>query len=163
MKLNDLLKGINILSVNGDLNIDINNIAYDSRKVKENTLFICIKGFNSDGHKYIESAIEKGAKAFLVQEDINIEGYTFIKVEDTRASMANVADNFYNNPSKELGVIGVTGTNGKTTTAYLTYQLLNKLGIKCAYIGTIGFYINNKHTNINNTSIIKNIETYKII
>ena len=90
MKLNDLLKGINILSVNGDLNIDINNIAYDSRKVKENTLFICIKGFNSDGHKYIESAIEKGAKAFLVQEDINIEGYTFIKVEDTIAFMGFV-------------------------------------------------------------------------
>ena len=88
MKLNDLLKGLNVLSVNGDLNIDITNIAYDSRKVEENTLFICVKGFNSDGHKYIDSAIEKGAKAFLVQEDVNIEGYTFIKVEDTRASMA---------------------------------------------------------------------------
>ena len=74
MKLHDLLKGLDIVSITGDLNIDITNIAYDSRKVKENTLFICIKGFNSDGHKYIESAIEKGAKAFLVQEDINIEG-----------------------------------------------------------------------------------------
>ena len=70
MKLNDLLKGINILSVNGDLNIDINNIAYDSRKVKENTLFICIKGFNSDGHKYIESAIEKGAKGRYIYRTI---------------------------------------------------------------------------------------------
>ena len=115
MKLNELLKGLDVISITGDLNIDINNIAYDSRKVEDNTLFICIKGFNSDGHKYIESAIEKGAKAFLVQEDINIEGYTFIKVEDTRASMAKVADNFYGNPSSELGVIGVTGTNGKTS------------------------------------------------
>ena len=80
MKLNDILNGLETVSITGDLNIDITNIAYDSRKVEENTLFICIKGFNSDGHKYIESAIEKGAKAFLVQEDVNIEGYTFITV-----------------------------------------------------------------------------------
>ena len=101
MKLNDILNGLETVSITGDLNIDITNIAYDSRKVEENTLFICIKGFNSDGHKYIESAIEKGAKAFLVQEDVNIEGYTFIKVEDTRASMAKVASNFYNTPSND--------------------------------------------------------------
>ena len=144
MKLNDLLKGINILSVNGDLNIDINNIAYDSRKVKENTLFICIKGFNSDGHKYIESAIEKGAKAFLVQEDINIEGYTFIKVEDTRASMANVADNFYNNPSKELGVIGVTGTNGKTSITTFLSEILSSNNKKVGLVGTIKIFDGDK-------------------
>ena len=148
MKLNDLLKGINILSVNGDLNIDINNIAYDSRKVKENTLFICIKGFNSDGHKYIESAIEKGAKAFLVQEDINIEGYTFIKVEDTRASMANVADNFYNNPSKELGVIGVTGTNGKTSITTLLSSNNKKVGL----VGTIKIFDGDKEVESSSTT-----------
>ena len=90
MKLNDIINGLETVSITGDLNIDITNIAYDSRKVEENTLFICIKGFNSDGHKYIESAIEKGAKAFLIQDDVNIEGYTFIKVEDTRSSMAKL-------------------------------------------------------------------------
>ena len=152
MKLNDLLKGINILSVNGDLNIDINNIAYDSRKVKENTLFICIKGFNSDGHKYIESAIEKGAKAFLVQEDINIEGYTFIKVEDTRASMANVADNFYNNPSKELGVIGVTGTNGKTSITTFLSEILSSNNKKVGLVGTIKIFDGDKEVESSSTT-----------
>ena len=152
MKLNDLLKGINILSVNGDLNIDINNIAYDSRKVKENTLFICIKGFNSDGHKYIESAIEKGAKAFLVQEDINIEGYTFIKVEDTRASMANVADNFYNNPSKGLGVIGVTGTNGKTSITTFLSEILSSNNKKVGLVGTIKIFDGDKEVESSSTT-----------
>ena len=152
MKLHDLLKGLDIVSITGDLNIDITNIAYDSRKVKENTLFICIKGFNSDGHKYIESAIEKGAKAFLVQEDINIEGYTFIKVEDTRASMANVADNFYNNPSKELGVIGVTGTNGKTSITTFLSEILSSNNKKVGLVGTIKIFDGDKEVESSSTT-----------
>ena len=152
MKLHDLLKGLDIVSITGDLNIDITNIAYDSRKVKENTLFICIKGFNSDGHKYIESAIEKGANAFLVQEDINIEGYTFIKVEDTRASMANVADNFYNNPSKELGVIGVTGTNGKTSITTFLSEILSSNNKKVGLVGTIKIFDGDKEVESSSTT-----------
>ena len=152
MKLHDLLKGLDIVSVTGDLNIDIANIAYDSRKVEENTLFICIKGFNSDGHKYIESAIEKGAKAFLVQENINIEGYTFIKVEDTRASMANIADNFYNNPSKELGVIGVTGTNGKTSITTFLSEILSLNNKKVGLVGTIKIFDGDKEIESSSTT-----------
>lgn len=152
MKLHDLLKGLDIVSVTGDLNTEITNIAYDSRKVEENTLFICIKGFNSDGHKYIESAIKKGAKAFLVQEDINIEGYTFIKVEDTRASMANVADNFYNNPSKELGVIGVTGTNGKTSITTFLSEILSLNNKKVGLVGTIKIFDGDKEVESSSTT-----------
>ena len=89
MKLNQVIQNLNILTLKGNLDIEITNVQYDSRKVTEGTLFICIKGFNSDGHKYIQSAIEKGAKVFLVQENINIDGYTFIKVEDTRKCYGN--------------------------------------------------------------------------
>lgn len=140
MKLNEILKGLDIVDITGDINIDISNIAYDSRKVEENTLFICIKGFNSDGHKYIESAIEQGAKAFLIQDDVNIEGYTFIKVEDTRKAMAKVADNFYNNPSKELDVIGVTGTNGKTSITTFLSEILSLNDKKVGLVGTIKIF-----------------------
>ena len=133
MKLNDIINGLEIIKVNGNLDLDITNIEYDSRKVRENTLFICIKGFNSDGHKYIQNAIKSGAKSFLVQDDINIDGYTFIRVNDTRASMAKIADNFYNHPSKKFGVIGVTGTNGKTSITTLLSEILksnnNKVGL----------------------------------
>ncbi len=94
MKLNDIIQGLDIINVKGELNIDINNVQYDSRKVTKGTLFICIKGFVSDGHKYIKDAIEKGASAFLVEEDVEIKGCTFIKVKDTRKDMAKVADNF---------------------------------------------------------------------
>ena len=92
MKLNDIIQGLDIINVKGELNIDINNVQYDSRKVTKGTLFICIKGFVSDGHKYIKDAIEKGASAFLVEEDVEIKGCTFIKVKDTRKDMAKVAD-----------------------------------------------------------------------
>ena len=152
MILNDLLNGLDIINITGNLNIDITNIAYDSRKVEENTLFICIKGFNSDGHKYIESAIEKGAKAFLVQEDINIEGYTFIKVEDTRASMAKVADNFYGNPSSELGVIGVTGTNGKTSITTFLSEILSLNNKKVGLVGTIKIFDGDKEVESSSTT-----------
>lgn len=140
MKLNDIIKDLEVVSIYGDLNIEIENIEYDSRKVNENTLFICIKGFNSDGHKYIESAIKKGAKAFLVQDDVKIEGYTFVKVADTRAAMAVVADNFYNHPSQQLGVIGVTGTNGKTSITTFISEILKNNNKEVGLVGTIKIF-----------------------
>lgn len=140
MKLNDIIKDLEIVSTYGDINIEIENIEYDSRKVNENTLFICIKGFNSDGHKYIEGAIEKGAKAFLVQDDVEIEGYTFVKVADTRASMAVVADNFCNHSSQQLEVIGVTGTNGKTSITTFINEILKNNNKKVGLVGTIKIF-----------------------
>ena len=152
MKLNDIIKGLEIIKVDGELDLDINNVEYDSRKVSENTLFICIKGFNSDGHKYIQSAIEKGAKAFLVQDDIKIDGYTFIRVNDTRSSMAKVADNFYNHPSKKLGVIGVTGTNGKTSITTFLSEILKANNNKVGLIGTIKIFDGEKDVESNSTT-----------
>lgn len=152
MKLNQVIQNLNILNLKGNLDIEITNVQYDSRKVTEGTLFICIKGFNSNGHKYIQSAIEKGAKAFLVQEDINIDGYTFIKVEDTRKSMATVAANFYNHPSKKFGVVGVTGTNGKTSITTFLSEILNLNEKKVGLIGTIKIFDGDKEVESNSTT-----------
>ena len=152
MKLNQVVQNLDILISKGNLDIEITNIQYDSRKVTEGTLFICIKGFNSDGHKYIQSAIEKGAKAFLVQENVNIDGYTFIKVEDTRKAMATVADNFYNHPSKKFGVVGVTGTNGKTSITTFLSEILNLNEKKVGLIGTIKIFDGDKEVESNSTT-----------
>lgn len=152
MKLNQAIENLEILNSKGILDIEITNIQYDSRKVTEGTLFMCIKGFNSDGHKYIQSAIEKGAKAFLVQEDIDIDGYTFIKVEDTRKSMATVADNFYNHPSRKFGVVGVTGTNGKTSITTFLSEILNLNEKKVGLIGTIKIFDGNEEVESNTTT-----------
>ena len=137
MLLKDILKDIDIINTKGNLDIEIDNIQYDSRKVGKNGLFICVKGFNVDGHKFIDKAIEQGAKAFLVEEEIYIEGYTFVKVKNTREDMAKVADNFYNHPSQRFEVIGVTGTNGKTSITTFLNEILTSANNKVGLIGTI--------------------------
>lgn len=152
MKLDKILKELNIEQIYGDLNIDINKITYDSRKAEKDTLFICIKGFNCDGHRFIESAMEKGAIAFLVEDDIQIPGYTFIKVKDTRVAMAKVADNFNNNPSRKLNVIGVTGTNGKTSITTFISEILKLNNHKVGLIGTIKISYGDKDIEANSTT-----------
>ncbi|OPJ56852.1 UDP-N-acetylmuramoyl-L-alanyl-D-glutamate--2,6-diaminopimelate ligase [Alkalithermobacter paradoxus] len=137
MKLKDIIYGLDIINVRGDLNLDIKNIDYDSRRLQEDSLFICIKGFNVDGHKYIKNAIDKGSIAFIVEEDIYIDGYTFIQVNDSRGAMAKVSSNFYNNPSKKLNLVGVTGTNGKTTITHLMKDILTQNKNNIGLIGTI--------------------------
>lgn len=141
MRLSNLIRNLDIIDINGGLNIEITNIHYDSREIKDKGLFICINGFNSNGHNYIKSAIKNGAKAFLIEEDINLneinkKDFTFIKVNNTRKSMAIISDTFYNSPSSKLNIIGITGTNGKTTTSYLLKDVLDKIQ-KCGLIGTI--------------------------
>ncbi len=122
----------------------------DSRKVKNNDTFIAIKNINTDGHDYIDEAIKNGAKKVICEHG-NYDVETII-VPDTRKYLEEyLYDNYYNQISK-MKLIGITGTNGKTTTSFLIYQILNKLNIKCAYIGTIGFYIGNKRKELNNTT-----------
>ena len=152
MKLTDVINGLNILNITGNSEIDITNIQYDSRKVTQGTLFICVKGFNVDGHEFIQKAIEQGAKAFLVQEDIQIEGYTFVKVEDTRKSMAKVATNFYENPSSKMDVIGVTGTNGKTSITTFLSEILSSENKKVGLVGTIKIFDGEKEVESNSTT-----------
>ena len=121
----------------------------DSRKVKLGDTFIAIKGIKNDGHAYVMEAIKNGVSKVIVEDGIYPN---MIKVDNTNIYLHNFVKEKYLPIVKNLKLIGITGTNGKTTTAYLTYQALNKLNIKCAYIGTIGFYINdNIKDNINTT------------
>ena len=127
------------------------NIQSDSRKIKKGDTFIAVKCEVNDGHSYIESAIKNGASK-IVAERGKYSVPTII-VKDTREYLNNYLENNYNKYLDEMTIIGITGTNGKTTSAYLIYQMLNKIGIKTAYIGTIGFYMDKKIMSLPNTSV----------
>ncbi|MBE5821628.1 MAG: UDP-N-acetylmuramoyl-L-alanyl-D-glutamate--2,6-diaminopimelate ligase [Clostridiales bacterium] len=153
MKLSKLLEGIEVLNEYED--IEIANIESDSRKVKENTLFICIKGENNDGHDYINQAIESGAIAILVNEEYEGEidnNIVVIKVKENEKAMAQVACNYFDHPSKKFKLIGVTGTKGKTTTTYMIKNILETAGKKVGLIGTITNMIGDKKYSTNNTT-----------
>ena len=123
----------------------------DSRKIKPGQTFVAIKGLTVDGHNYIQNAIDKGATKIVVEEDVNYNIET-IKVDSTKDYIQKEIVSKYSEYFNDLNIIGVTGTNGKTTTCYLTYQMLNKLGIKTAYIGTIGFYYGDYKRELPNTT-----------
>ncbi|MCI1931353.1 MAG: UDP-N-acetylmuramoyl-L-alanyl-D-glutamate--2,6-diaminopimelate ligase [Clostridia bacterium] len=145
MKIRDLLESEKYELLKGSEDFNIEDVEYDSRNVKEGSLFVCITGFKTDGHKYIDSAVKNGAKALCVEKDVSIpEGITCVKVENCRHALAVMADNFYDHPSRKLNLIGVTGTNGKTTTTYLIKNILEQLGHKTGVIGTIGNCIGDK-------------------
>jgi len=125
------------------------NIKIDSRSVSDGDTFIAIRGINDDGHKYVMDAINNGATTVIVEEgEYNINT---IVVSDTKKYLEEYLENNYYDKIKKLKLIGMTGTNGKTTTCFLIYQALNKIGIKCAYIGTLGFYTD-KEYKLNNTT-----------
>ena len=126
------------------------NIKIDSRKVVEGDTFIALRGINNDGHNYINEAIKNGAKTVVVEH--GSYKVNTIVVKDTQKYLKEYLKNNYYDQIKKIKLIGITGTNGKTTTCYLIYQSLNKLGIKCAYIGTIGFYLKDKTKTLNNTT-----------
>ena len=134
MKLTQLIKALET-EIIGNPDVEIKGIAYDSRKVKPGFLFLAIKGFETDGHKYIGSAIENGAVAVIGEDDVEC-GVTYVKVPDSRKAMAVCGAQFYDNPQNKLKIIGITGTNGKTTTTYLIRQILMLKGFRCDLIGT---------------------------
>lgn len=147
MNLKTLLNGIEGLKAKGDLDIDIKNIAYDSRLVKPGCLFVAIKGFETDGHLHIKQAIENGATAIVIQNTTSlkksdVKSDTVIVVsENTKEVLAKIAINFYKNPASKLRLIGITGTKGKTTTSFMIKTILEKHGQKVGLIGTIANYI----------------------
>jgi len=136
MLLVELIEPLDIQYVNGDTDIEINKIAYDSRKVEKNDVFVCIKGFKTDGHNYIKQAIERGAAAIIVEKDIEQQPVPVIRVENSRRALALISARFYGYPSEKFKLIGVTGTNGKTTTTYLIKTILEHHGYKTGLIGT---------------------------
>ncbi|HCO73570.1 MAG TPA: UDP-N-acetylmuramoyl-L-alanyl-D-glutamate--2,6-diaminopimelate ligase, partial [Clostridium sp.] len=153
MKIEEILKGSTYTVLSGDESIEINDPQYDSRKIKCGDMFFAIGGFNVDGHNFISKAIENGAKAVVVEKDVTlVEGITFIKVESGRRALAIAASNFYNNPSKKMKIIGITGTNGKTTSAFMLKGILEAKGYKVGLIGTIANYIGNKEIHTEKTT-----------
>lgn len=150
MTLKELVKNIDC-EIFGNPEIEIKGIAYDSRKVKEGYLFIAIKGFETDGHKYIESAIKNGAVAVLGEDDIKCE-CTYIKAKDSRKALALTSAEYFDHPEKKLKIIGLTGTNGKTTTTYLIRQILMLKGLRCDLIGTNQIIIGDEVTESSRTT-----------
>jgi len=145
MILKELLNGLDYDLINGNDDVNITDIAYDSRKVKEGSLFICIEGYKVDGHSYILKAIENGAKAIIVQRDYNIDnkGIITVKMTNTRYGLAYMSSKLYDDPSKSFKLVGVTGTKGKTTITYMVKSILEKQKKLVGLIGTVSNKIGN--------------------
>ncbi len=141
--LKDIIYGVGIQEVKGVTNIAVEHIAFDSRKVNRLTAFVATKGTQSDGHDYISQAIDNGACCIVCEEFPKdfISNVTYVKVEDSSRSLGIIASNFYDNPSDKLSLVGVTGTNGKTTSATLLYDLFRLLGYKTGLISTVSIRI----------------------
>ena len=143
MVLEELIKGLKTVSVCGQTDIEITGVNIDSRRIKEGHLFIAQRGTKVDGHKFIPKAIELGANAVLCEllPEEKAEGVTYVQVESTEDVAGKVATIFYGDPSRKLKLVGVTGTNGKTTIATLLYNMFRKLGYKCGLLSTVCNYI----------------------
>ena len=150
MELKKILVGLEGIKAKGNVDLEIKGIEKNSKEVKEGYMFVAIKGFSTDGHQYVENAIENGAIAVMVEEGCDLkalnipENVTILMVPDTRIALAICSSNFYGNPSAQLKLIGVTGTKGKTTTTFMIKEILEKAGKKVGLIGTIATYINGK-------------------
>lgn len=153
MKLADLLKKLKYTCVKGTTDVDITTVAYDSRRVERGSLFICIKGAVADGHRFAEAAVNKGASALVVEDDVTVpENVTVIRVKDSRYALACISAEYFGNPADKLKVIGITGTKGKTTTTYLVKSILDSAGHKCGLVGTIETIIGDKVIKASNTT-----------
>lgn len=153
MRLIDILSGVDYTLLKGNINVEINDIKYNSKEVKENDVFVALIGYEKDGHDFIESAIEKGAKVIVSSKIITSNSdITIIKVDDTRVALAAMSKNYFRNPEQELTIIGVTGTTGKTTTTHMIKEMLESSGLKCGLIGSIGIKYNNEIIHTNNTT-----------
>lgn len=169
MKLNKLISSVDIKNTLGNLNLEITNIHSDSRKIKEGGLFIAINGFSKNGVDFIPNAINNGAKAILVEPDVDIHSLNIskeipiISVQNTRKALAQVACEFYHNPSQKLKLIGVTGTKGKTTTTFMIKSILESHGLKVGLIGSIAVYINGEKLEDTDRTTPESIEIQKYL
>jgi len=154
VELKDILYKTTINAVIGNTGIKVNSIEFDSRKVEKNDVFVAVKGTVSDGHEYIEKAIEKGAIAIVCETlPLNVvDNITYVEVDNASKALAFMASNYYQNPSENLKLIGVTGTNGKTTVATLLYQLFKKAGFKVGLLSTVKVLVNDKEYKATHTT-----------
>lgn len=154
IELKDVLYKVAINTVVGDTTIRINKIAFDSRKITANDVFVAAKGVVSDGHDYINQVINEGVVAIVCEKipEVVITGVTYIQVKDSNAALAIMASNYYGSPSENLKLVGVTGTNGKTTVATLLYELFKKAGYKVGLLSTVKILVDTKEYKATHTT-----------
>ena len=154
MLLKDILYGVGLTAVSGSTNVMVNTVQFDSRKVAMDDVFVAIRGLVSDGHDYIEKAVNSGAKAIICEKlpEQMVNEITYVEVRNGNSALAIMASNFFENPSNNLKLVGVTGTNGKTTVTSLLYQLFKKAGYKVGLISTIKIMVDNTEYKTSHTT-----------
>jgi UDP-N-acetylmuramoyl-L-alanyl-D-glutamate--2,6-diaminopimelate ligase len=152
--LKDILYGVSLSAVSGDTNVMVNDVHFDSRKVEMDDVFVAIRGTVADGHDFIQKAVDAGARAIVCEElpELMVNGVTYLQVANCNSALAVIASNFYGNPSKNLKLVGVTGTNGKTTVTTLLYNLFKKAGFKVGLISTIKVLVDDKEYKATHTT-----------
>ena len=147
--IKELIGDLQMRRVDGDINQIISSIHLDSREVQKGGCFVAVKGLQSDGHDFIQQAIDKGAKCIVYQESIEtiLHGICYLKVENSSKTLAHMASNFFGRPSEKLSLVGVTGTNGKTSVADYTRQIWEQNKLKASSIGTLGIIYNDQKIN----------------
>ena len=153
-RLEELLDDVRALEIENSANPEIGALTYDSRAVNVGDCFFAVRGTQSDGHRYIASAIERGAVAIICEEmpESRVEGVSYVKVEDSNIAMAHIAAAYYDHPSRELRLVGVTGTNGKTTTATLLYDMFMAMGYPSGLISTVVYRIGDRRIESTHTT-----------
>ena len=154
IELKNILYKVTLNAVVGSTSITVNELHFDSRKVSNKDVFVAVKGLESNGHDYIDTAIQQGAIAIICKKipDIIIDNVTYVEVDSTHKALAIMASNYYGVPSENLNLVGVTGTNGKTTVATLLYQLFKKAGFKVGLLSTVKIYVNDKEYDATHTT-----------
>ena len=152
MKLKDIIKNCGVLDIAGPAETEISSVTNDSRNVRDGSLFIAVTGCGNDGRAHIADAVKAGAAAVICEGGCNIDGITSVNVRDSRLAAAMAADSFYAHPSGSLKLVGITGTNGKTTTATLLYNMFRSLGHECGLLSTIANYVGDKRIETTNTT-----------
>lgn len=153
MKLRELLCDIDYKLLQGNLEVDVNDITFDSRKAAKGVAFVCLTGAQVDGHDYIDSAIELGCNVVIVEKEVEMQdGVSYVMVDNTRFALSYLSQTIFNYPAKKLKMIGLTGTKGKTTTAFMIKSILEHAGKRVGVIGTMGAYIGDEHIPTKNTT-----------
>lgn len=160
MRIEDIISSCDVVSTQGDLGTEIRAVTDDSRKVAEGSLFVAVRGYASDGHSYVAGAVAKGAAAIMYEDEDAVREQlsrcdrtpVLVRVGDSRNAVAMAADAFYDHPSRKLTLVGITGTNGKTTTVTLLYRLFKSMGYECGLLSTIANFVGDRRTETENTT-----------